>query len=66
MSLLRSGRLLAAVILSLGVFAAVTAAQPPRPGGARPPLDPLAEATARQKIADLKAETDVVTAVADG
>jgi len=52
---------LAAALLGLGVFAAATSAQPPR----RPPLDPLAEATARQKIADQKAETDVLAALAD-
>ncbi|MCE9563226.1 MAG: STN domain-containing protein [Planctomycetes bacterium] len=61
----RSGtaiRHLAAALLGLGAFAAATtAAQPPR----RPPLDPLGEAVARQKIADQKAETDVIAAIQD-
>ncbi len=60
----RSGtatRHLAAALLGLGVFTAASTAQPPR----RPPLDPLAEATARMKIADQKAETDVLAALTD-
>lgn len=51
---------LSAVVLALGLFGTLSLAQPPRP-----PLDPLAEAAARQKIADQKAETDVRAAIAD-
>jgi hypothetical protein len=51
-----------AALLGLGLFAATVAAQqPPR----RPPLDPLAEAKARQSIIDQKAEADVASAIAD-
>jgi hypothetical protein len=61
----RSGtmRCLAAALLGLGLFAAVTDAQSPRP--AAPPADPLDQAAARQKIADQKAETEVLAAIAD-
>ncbi|HEV3440698.1 MAG TPA: hypothetical protein VG122_25305 [Gemmata sp.] len=51
---------LSAVVLALGFFGTLSLAQPPRP-----PLDPLAEASARQKIADQKAEADVRTAIKD-
>jgi len=58
----RSGitRRLAAVLLTVGMCASVMA-QPP----GRPALDPLAEARARQQIADQKAEADVKNAIAD-
>lgn len=54
-------RQLAASVLGLGIFATISDAQAPK----RPPLDPLAEATARQRIADQKAETDVLAAIQD-
>ncbi|MBA4189771.1 MAG: hypothetical protein C0467_17440 [Planctomycetaceae bacterium] len=60
----RSGtaiRHLAAALLGLGVSATISTAQPPK----RPPLDPLGEAVARQKITDQKAEADVLNAIAD-
>ena len=47
-------RLLAAVTIALGMIGTVALAQPPRP-----PLDPLAEAAPRQKIADQKATIEV-------
>src|SRR4029079_3374456 len=47
MNRMGTARRLAVAVLGLGVFAAVSAAQPPR----RPALDPLAEARARQSIA---------------
>lgn len=56
-----ASRPLAAALLGAGIFAAAADAQPPR----RPALDPLAEAVARQKITDQKAETDVLNAIAD-
>src|SRR5262245_12383761 len=58
-----TGRRLTAAILALGIFGALCAAQPPRPG-ARPPSDPLAEAKLRQQIADQKAEAEVKDALA--
>jgi hypothetical protein len=60
----RSGtiRHLAIALLAFGVFTAVTVAQPPRTA---PPADPLADAVSRQKVADQKAETYVVGAIAD-
>jgi hypothetical protein len=54
-------RHLAVALLALGMFTAVTVAQPPRPT----PADPLADAVARQKVADQKAETYVLGAIAD-
>jgi hypothetical protein len=51
---------LAAVILALGLFGTLSLAQQ-----TRPPLDPLSEAQARQKIADQKAEVDVRAAIQD-
>lgn len=56
-----AARRTAAALLALAVYSATVAAQQP----ARPPLDPLAEATARQKIADQKAEREVIDAIAD-
>jgi hypothetical protein len=56
-----SRKKLAAALLGLGIFATASDAQPPM----RPPLDPLAEATARQKISDQKAESDVLAAIQD-
>jgi hypothetical protein len=61
MNRMGTARRLAVAVLGLGVFAAVSAAQPPR----RPALDPLAEARARQQIADQKAEMEVLAAIAD-
>jgi hypothetical protein len=59
----RSGtaRRLTAAVLALGLFGTLSAAQPPRAGR---PLDPIAEAQARQKIADQRAESDVLDAIA--
>ena len=56
----RSGttRRLTAALLGLGLFATLSFAQPQRP-----PLDPLAEAKARQAVADQKAEIEVTEAV---
>ncbi|MBA4063703.1 MAG: hypothetical protein C0501_08320 [Isosphaera sp.] len=55
-------RRLWAAVLAVGAVAAATAAQdPPR----RPPLDPVAEARARQQVADQRAEADVLTALRD-
>ena len=54
----------AAALLGGGLFAVHTAASAqdfPR----RPPLDPLAEAKARQSIADQKAEAEVLAAIRD-
>jgi hypothetical protein len=56
-----TARRLAIAVMGLGMFAAASAGQPPR----RPALDPLAEARARQQIADQKAEAEVLTAIAD-
>ncbi len=61
----RSGTLrrLTAAVLALGLFGTLSAAQPPRPA-TRPPADPLlAEGTARQKVADQKAETEVLDVI---
>jgi hypothetical protein len=51
---------LAAGLLALGLFGMCSLAQPPRPA-----LDPLAEAQARMKIADQKAEVEVKSAIQD-
>jgi hypothetical protein len=62
-----AGRYVAATLLGFGVTAVTgptpqaQAQLPPK----RPALDPLAEARARQQIADQKAETDVLAAIAD-
>jgi hypothetical protein len=56
-----SSRWIAAAVTAAGLFAAVAAAQPPRPAGA----DPLDVAKARQKIADQKVESDVANALLD-
>lgn len=53
-------RMLATVAVALGMIGTVALAQPPRP-----PLDPLAEAKARQQIADQKATIAVETAMKD-
>lgn len=60
----RSGtaRRLTAAVLALGLFGTLAVAQPPRPG-AQPPAGPLAEAKARQQIADQKAEKEVAEAI---
>jgi hypothetical protein len=50
----------AAIVMGLGMFSALSLAQPPRPA-----LDPIGEAAARQKIADQKAESDVKAAIQD-
>src|SRR5579871_1898681 len=50
----------AAVVLALGISGTLSLAQPPRP-----PLDPLAETQARLKIADQKAESEVLNAMQD-
>jgi hypothetical protein len=55
----RTVRNLAIAGLSLGVFASVAAAQPPVQN------NPLPEAIARQKVADQKAEKEVLSAIAD-
>jgi len=60
----RSGtaaRRVTAALLGLGLAATVAAAQVPK----RPALDPLAEAKSRQAISDQKAETEVLSAIAD-
>ena len=57
-----TARRLTAAILAIGLFGALSAAQPPRPGQ-RPPNDPLAEATARQKVIDQKAEVEVLNVI---
>lgn len=51
---------LAAGLLALGLFGAMSLAQPPRPA-----LDPLSEAQARMRIADQKAEVEVKAAMQD-
>ena len=55
-------RRLTAAILAVGLFGTLSAAQPPRPAQ-RPPNDPLAEATARQKVIDQKAEVEVLNVI---
>lgn len=57
---LHIARRLAVVAVALGMIGTVSLAQPPRP-----PLDPLAEARARQQIADQKAEAEVLAAIQD-
>jgi hypothetical protein len=54
-------RRLCAAVLLVGAYSAATAQDLPR----RPPLDPLAEARARQQVADQRAEADVLAAVRD-
>jgi hypothetical protein len=54
-------RSLTAVALMVGLLGTVALAQPPQ--SARPPLDPLAEAKARQQIADQKATFEVEAAL---
>jgi hypothetical protein len=53
-----------AVVTAIGLFATAVVAQPPRPA----PADPTELAKARQRIADQKAEADVLEAIkfADG
>lgn len=55
-----STRLLAAFVVAAGMIGTAALAQPPKP-----PLDPLAEAKARQQIADQKAQIEVETALKD-
>jgi hypothetical protein len=58
----RSGmsRRLAIAVLAIGLFGTASTAQRPRPVA---PLDPLAEAQARQKIEGQKAEAEVLAAI---
>lgn len=58
MTRMRTVRRLVAAIFVLGVYGTLAAAQPQRP-----PIDPLAEARARQTIADQKAEREVLEAM---
>ena len=58
MTRFKTTRRLTAAVLALGLVGTL-AAQPPRPGQ-RTPLDPLAEARARQAIADQKATVEVL------
>ncbi|HJZ58251.1 MAG TPA: hypothetical protein VKE74_25135, partial [Gemmataceae bacterium] len=62
----RIGRWAAAAVMALGLYAAALA-QPPgtRPAPQPAPADVLAEAKARQKIADQKAEAEVLAAIID-
>lgn len=48
----------AAAVAAAGLFATAVSGQPPRP-------DPIADARARQKVADQKAEAEVLAAIAD-
>jgi hypothetical protein len=48
-----------AAFAAIGLFAAVVAAQPPRPG----PADPLDAAKAQQRIAEQKAEVDILQTI---
>ncbi len=57
----RSGTIALLAFAFMGLPLAFVIAQPPR----LPPLDPLAEARARQQIADQKAEAEVLNALAD-
>ncbi len=60
----RAARSVATVLLGFGLFAALDPAAAQQPIK-RPPLDPLAEARARQSIADQKAEVEVLAAIRD-
>lgn len=49
-----------AVLTAFGLFATTVAGQPPRPAA---PLDPLATAKAQQKVAEQKAEADILQTI---
>ena len=60
MSRSQTGRRLTAITIALGMLGTAALAQPPRRS-----LDPIAEARARQQIADQKAESEVLAAIKD-
>src|SRR5262245_10618170 len=56
-----SSRWITATVIAVSLVATAFAAQPPKPGTAPP--DPLDVAKARQKIADQKAESEVLEVI---